>query len=290
MNAFVQVRKQTRQIERKRKEKEKLSMKGKKALCELLGSYFFILTISMSTSTDMSNFAPLAIGFMLMAMVFTFGYISGGHFNPAVTLGVLLIHQLKKRRAFFYVMCQLIGGLAAGMTGWVLLDEPGNLTPPKPTSDKGMPVFRAFLAEAIYTCCLVSVVLHVACSRQRDNHHYGLAIGMTVLASAYSVGKVSGGSFNPSVATALHIQKCVSDHCGDIKFLPLYWLGPIVGAVIAAFLFQVVHHSFEVEESNVYNREDATGKAISGLHFRLENSEQKLVDGDGPYSAQQEPS
>jgi glycerol uptake facilitator-like aquaporin len=259
-------------------------MKGKKAICELLGSYFFILTISMAASTDASNFAPLAIGFMLMAMVFTFGYISGGHFNPAVTIGVVLIHQLKKRRAFFYILCQLIGGLLAGLTGWVLLEKPENLHPPRPTADSGMPVFRAFFAEAIYTCCLVSVVLHVACSRQRDNHHYGLAIGMTVLASAYSVGKISGGSFNPAVATSLHIQKCVSDRCGDIKFLPLYWLGPLIGAGVASFLFEVVHKTLQVEDSSIYHREDASGKALSGF-FQPAESERNLVEavnhGDG---------
>jgi glycerol uptake facilitator-like aquaporin len=216
---------------------------------------------------------------MLMSMVFTFGYISGGHFNPAVTIGVVLIHQLKMRRASFYILCQVLGGMLAGLTGWVLLEKPEQLTPPKPMADSGMPVFRAFLAELIYTCCLVSVVLHVACSRQRDNHHYGLAIGMTVLASAYSVGKISGGSFNPAVATALHFQKCVSDHCRDLKFLPLYWLAPIVGAAVASFLFDVVHKKLVAEDTAIYRREDASGKALSGVFAPsdADQIDQKLV-------------
>lgn len=248
-------------------------MKGKKALCELLGSFFFILTISLSSTSDVSGFAPLAIGFMLMAQVFAFGYISGGHFNPAVTLGVLLIRQLKMRRAFFYVLCQCLGGFLAALCGCVLLDTPANLHPPRPVADSGMPVFRAFFAEAIYSCCLVSVVLHVACSRQRDNHHYGLAIGMTVLASAYSVGHISGGAFNPSVATALHVQKCLSDGCGEfIKFLPLYWLGPSVGAGVAAFLFKVVHQSFELEETNVYVREGEGSQSFNQKEETLLNA------------------
>lgn len=244
-------------------------MKGKKALCELIGSFFFMLTIALASTTDSSGFAPLGIGFMLVAMVFAFGYISGGHFNPAVTLGVLLIRQLKFRRAMSYFVCQFIGGILSGLVACVLLDRA--VSPPMPKASSGMPVLRAFLAEVIYTSCLVSVVLHVACSRQRDNHHYGLAIGMTVLASAYSVGSISGGAFNPAVATALHMQRCIISGCADtIKFLPMYWLAPLLGSGIAAFLFTLVHETFELEESNVYSRERAA--TVIAPHTTIEET------------------
>ena len=171
-------------------------IKGKKALCEFIGSFFFILTINLSV-VYAGPFAPIAIGFMLMTQVFAFGYISGAHFNPAVTLGVVLVGQLKLKRAAFYVFAQTVGGIAAGLLAVLLLDKADMelFTPPSPVKLEdgtvaGGAIGRAFLSELIFTCCLVTVVLHVACSRQRNNNHYGLAIGMTVMSSAFSVGKI----------------------------------------------------------------------------------------------------
>jgi MIP family channel proteins len=231
-----------------------MMLKGKKAFCELMGTFFFILTISLASS-DAGPFAPLAIGFMLMAQVFCFGYISGGHFNPAVTLGVVLIGQLKVRRACFYLLAQMIAALLAALVGWGLQDRPDSLNPPTPRVTEGeLEYARAFFSEMIYTSCLVSVVLHVACSRQRDNQHYGLAIGMTVLASAFAAGPISGGGFNPAVATSLHLQKCLAGDCSNFGYIWIYWVAPLLGAGAAAFLFIVVTH-LETEEKGVYLRE-----------------------------------
>jgi len=236
-------------------------LNGKKAFCEFMGTFYFILTISLASSYA-GPFAPLAIGFMPMAQVFCFGYISGGHFNPAVTLGVVLIGQLKKRRAGFYLLSQVLASVAAALVGWGLQDYPDNLHPPSPQLDDAgeRQYARAFFSELIYTSCLVSVVLHVACSRQRDNQHYGLAIGMTVLASAFAAGPISGGGFNPAVATSLHLEKCFSGDCSLFQFIWIYWVAPLLGAGAAAFLFIVVTH-LETEEKGVYVREqDETAK------------------------------
>jgi glycerol uptake facilitator-like aquaporin len=238
-------------------------LKGKKGLSEFIGTFYFILTISLSASLA-GAYAPLAIGFMLMAQVFAFGYISGGHFNPAVTLGVLLIGQVKARRAGFYVLAQLLGGILAAVISWVLIDETHSgfktTNAPKPLNDiltssvTSMTIFRALLAEFIFTSALVSVVLHVACSRQRDNHHYGLAIGMTVLASAYSVGGISGGAFNPAVATALHFQRLFMGDTAQIQYLWIYWVGDLLGACAAAGLFSIVTAMEDTEA--IYLREE----------------------------------
>jgi len=97
-------------------------------------------------------------------------------------------------------------------------------------------------------------VLHVACSRQRDNQHYGLAIGMTVLASLFAAGPISGGGFNPAVATSLHLEKCFSGDCSTFQYIWIYWIGPLVGSCAAAFLFMVTTH-LQTEEKGVYVRE-----------------------------------
>jgi len=262
-----------------------MMLKGKKAFCEFMGTFYFVLTVSLASS-NVGPFAPLAIGFMLMAQVFCFGYISGGHFNPAVTLGVVLIGQLKRRRAGFYLLAQVLASLAAALVGWGLQDAPGDLHPPAPELSPitGEPdIARAFFSELIYTSCLVSVVLHVACSRQRDNQHYGLAIGMTVLASAFAVGGISGGGFNPSVATCLHLEKCFSGDCSVIKFIWIYWIAPLLGAALAAFLFMVVTH-LATEEKGVYVREQTddgtktTDDATKGMDVELSQTTTKPVE------------
>ena len=256
-------------------------IKGKKALCEFIGSFFFILTINLSV-VYAGAFAPIAIGFMLMAQVFAFGYISGAHFNPAVTLGVVLVGQLKLKRASFYVLAQTLGGIAAGLLSILLIGDEDMLTfqPPQPVADAngkfgGTEIGRAFLSELIFTCCLVTVVLHVACSRQRNNNHYGLAIGMTVMSSAFSVGKISGGGFNPAVSTGLLIGKCiggsndgVADSCQPMRFLWLYWLAPFIGSVLASGMFLVVH-AMESEEGHIY--EDELNKELSDHANAMDN-------------------
>lgn len=258
-------------------------LKGKKAFCEFMGTFYFILTISLSSSYA-GPFAPLAIGFMLMAQVFCFGYISGGHFNPAVTLGVVLIGQLKKRRAGFYLLSQMLAAVAAALVGWGLQDRMESLKPPTPqlSTSGEVEYARAFFAELIYTSCLVSVVLHVACSRQRDNQHYGLAIGMTVLASAFAAGPISGGGFNPAVATSLHLEKCFSGNCELFKYIWIYWIAPLLGAVAAAFLFMVVTH-LETEEKGVYLREQEessqstnTLSAVTAAEVRADSGQMEL--------------
>lgn len=222
---------------------------GKAEICEFLGTFIFILTISLSSVyQSATGLAPIAIGFMLMTQVFAYGYISGAHFNPAITVAVAMIGQLPKGKIIPYIIAQLAGGICAGLVGIFLVGASDviDLEPPCPlgcnlTTTLPIDVGRAFVAEFIYTWALVSVVLHVACSRQKDNNHYGLAIGMTVMSAAFSVGSVSGGAFNPAVATGLVLQKCVSHTCESLDFLWLYWAAPIAGAVVAGGFFKVVH-------------------------------------------------
>lgn len=256
-------------------------IKGKKALCEFIGSFFFILTINLCV-VNAGQFAPIAIGFMLMAQVFAFGYISGAHFNPAVTLGVVLVGQLKIKRASFYVLAQTLGGIAAGLFSILLLpkEDMALFNPPSPVASEdgtysGGAIGRAFLSELVFTCCLVTVVLHVACSRQRNNNHYGLAIGMTVMSSAFSVGKISGGGFNPAVSTGLLVGKCVGgtndgveDACDPLRFIWLYWLAPLLGAILASGTFLVVH-AMEAEENHIY--EDEINKELTDHANAMDN-------------------
>jgi glycerol uptake facilitator-like aquaporin len=222
-----------------------------KWLAEGCGTFVFVLTIflaemntgqgAVNGKDHWRNLAPIAIGFILSVLVFTFGYISGGHFNPAITLGVMLVNQIRIELAVAYVIAQCSGGALGALMGVIMLGR--DSSQPAPTvsiGDDPTYLFRGLLAEGIFTFALVTVVLHVACSTQKNNHYYGFAIGMCVLCAAYAVGGVTGGAFNPAVATGLVAVKCLMGWCTPVITLWLYWAGPAAGAAGAAVVFKMV--------------------------------------------------
>jgi len=221
-----------------------------KWLAEGCGTFIFVLTIFLSTMnvgtltidyvTRWRNLAPIAIGFILSVLVFTFGYISGGHFNPAVTLGVMLVNQIRIEMAVAYIIAQCTGAGLGALMGVIMLGKSSSQPAPQVYNGDAAYIFRAFLAEAVFTFALVTVVLNVACSVQKNNHYYGFAIGMCVLCATYAVGGISGGSFNPAVATGLQVVKCLCGWCTPMLMLWLYWGGPAAGAAAAAVMFKMI--------------------------------------------------
>ncbi|MGH8792975.1 MAG: aquaporin [Stackebrandtia sp.] len=168
----------------------------RKHLTESIGTFFLVLTVGAAVLTE-AALAPLAIGGVLMVMIFAGGHISGAHYNPAVTLAVLIRRRISIADAAGYVVAQLLGGTVGALTAlWVV--NPG---PAEPLSFSGRELGAALLAEALFTLALAYVVLNVATSRSHPNNHfYGLAIGFTVMVGAVTVGGISGGAFNPAVA------------------------------------------------------------------------------------------
>jgi len=209
---------------------------------EALGTFMFVLTIAMAAK-NAGQMAPLAIGFMLGTLVFAFGYISGGHFNPAVTFGVLTIRAMPLWKAVAYILCQVGGGIGGALFALLLIGPDTKAYPaPEPNpngEDHGLFAFRAILAEAIFTFILVSVVLNVACSRQKDNNFYGIAIGFTVSSAAWAVGGISGGGFNPAVAFSLQLVKCFAGSCEAFAWFWIYWAAPMGGGLVAGIMFKL---------------------------------------------------
>jgi aquaporin Z len=165
-------------------------------LTEFIGTFFLVLTVGC-TVLGKVPLAPLAIGSALMIMVYAGGHISGGHYNPAVTLAVLTRGRITLRDAVGYWIVQILGGILAALTAGLLVG-PGKVTALSPT---GRTLWAAMLAEALFTFALAYVVLNVATSKDHpDNSFYGLAIGFTVVVGAFAVGGISGGAFNPAVA------------------------------------------------------------------------------------------
>ncbi|EAN94139.1 aquaporin-like protein, putative [Trypanosoma cruzi] len=210
-------------------------------VAEAFGTFACVLTLSLVSVRNQSlfdrsndtNMTALPIGFMFMCMVFTFGYISGGHFNPAVTMAVFLVRKLDFVRAVGYTICQTGASLGAGLVAMAIQ---GGTDIFVPYVDKAY-VSSGIFSELIFTFAIATVVLNVAYSRQSGNFFYGFAIGMTVAAGSASVGRISGGAFNPAAATGLQLALCLTGNCEPLASFWIYWMAPLVGSALAALLY-----------------------------------------------------
>jgi aquaporin Z len=200
-----------------------------KYLVELIGTFFLVFTVGCTViSPGPGDLAPIAIGAALMVMIFAGGHISGGHYNPAVTLGVWMRGKCEKKDVLPYWISQLIGAVLAALIVRYL--KGGGMTP------STLPILPALIAEFLFTFALVYVVLHVATSKgTAGNSFYGLAIGMTVMTGAFAVGNISGGAFNPAVAFGITVMG-ISAWTNIWIFL----VAELVGGAVAALVFKAV--------------------------------------------------
>ena len=168
-------------------------------LTEFLGTFFLVLTVGL-TVLNGSPLAPLAIGSSLMIMVYMGGHVSGGHYNPAVSLAVLLRGKMASVQEFLgYVVSQLVGAVVAALVVYFVLNS-------------------------------------AASAKTHGNSFYGLAIGFTIVVAAAAGGPISGGAFNPAVGSgAILVNAALGG--GTWANLWLYLVGPLAGGAIAAWIF-----------------------------------------------------
>ena len=202
---------------------------------ELVGTFFLVFTIGL-TAMNGTPMAPIAIGSVLMAMVYMGGHISGAHYNPAVSVAILIRGKMEIRDLVPYVLSQISGAILASLAVMLIV---GDTFAPAPAPEAGLVV--VLLAEALFTFALSLVVLNVATDdATADNSFYGLAIGFTVMAGAFAVGGISGGVFNPAVGSGpILVDALMGD--GAFDQLWIYWVGPLLGAVAAAGVFDLQH-------------------------------------------------
>lgn len=209
----------------------------KKYLVEFIGTFFLIFTVGMTViAPGAGAMAPLAIGSILAVMIFAGGHISGGHFNPAVTLGVWLRGKCPASDVVPYLGAQFVAGLVAPFAVKAL--KTGLVAKAAALGGAMSPeLLPALLAEFLFTFALVWVVLHTATAKGTSgNSFYGFSIGFTVLAGAYAVGDISGGAFNPAVALGLCLMGIVS--WGSLW---IYLVACSVGGLAAALAFKTVN-------------------------------------------------
>jgi aquaporin Z len=202
-----------------------------KYLVEFIGTFFLVLTVGCTViDKGAGPLAPIAIGAALMVMIFAGGHISGGHYNPAVTLGVWMRGKCDTKDLVPYWVAQIVGAVIAAFivrffkTGSVI--TPGNL--------QALP---ALLAEFLFTFALVFVVLNTATAKGTSgNSFYGLAIGMTVMVGAFSVGNISGGAFNPGVAIGVTLMGLSA-----WSNIWIFLVAELLGGAAAALTFKTVN-------------------------------------------------
>ena len=204
----------------------------KNYITEFLGTFFLVLTICMVICGGLDTLAPVAIGVMLMVLVYMGGHISGAHYNPAVSVAVLLRGKCTAADVIGYVISQCAGAAIAVKTTLFFLPSLKGSVPSAAT----LSTVPTFAAEFLGTFLLCFVILNVATSRKTEgNQFYGLAIGATVLACAYALGPVSGGAFNPAVALGITLIGMVS-----WANIGVFLAANLSAGVVAALLFNYI--------------------------------------------------
>jgi len=204
-----------------------------KYIIEFLGTFFLVLIIGLSQN-------PVAIGLGLAVLVYMGAHISGAHYNPVVSLAMLINNQIELKEFSFYLASQLLGSVVA--TYFImLLGNDFNVV--SNTND----ISSFFVAEILFTFLLVFVILNVALNKNlKGNQFYGLAIGLTVTAGAFAVGNISGGVFNPAVSFGPSLfsfidPQVVGTNISSSDFFIYYLISGIIGSVIASYLYKKVY-------------------------------------------------
>jgi aquaporin Z len=201
----------------------------KKYIVEFIGTFFLVFTVGMSVRSG-APLAPIAIGSALMVMIFAGGHISGGHFNPAVTLAVTLRGKAATKDLIPYWIAQLVAGAVAALLVTALFNG-------KPVSYALHGTVPSLIVEFLFTFALAWVVLNTATAKgTAGNSFYGLAIGFTVLTGAVAVGGVSGGAFNPAVGLGVFMMGLEK-----IQQLGVYLVADLAGGAAAALAFKSIN-------------------------------------------------
>jgi len=205
---------------------------------EAIGTYMLILTVGLNVLAS-SKAAAFSIAACLTSMIYALGDVSGGHFNPAVTLAAYASARcpdLSVGKALSYVGCQVGAGIAAAAT--YLFIYAGQSFPLGPVGDAKWS--QVAMAEVVFTFVLCYIVLSVAVStRTKSPQMFGLLIGSCVTVGGCAIGGISGGSLNPAVSVGLSMGNLHNG--GNFVHALVYVLLELIGGLAAACIFEVTH-------------------------------------------------
>ena len=210
----------------------------KKYIAELIGTYSLVfcgtgaIIINGVTGGAVGHLGiAFTFGFIVTAMIYAIGDISGAHINPAVTIAFWVAGVFDKKDIIPYIIAQLIGAILASATLYFLF-------PTATTMGETLPfdtISQSFVLEIILTFFLMFVIINVATGSKEAGITAGLAIGLTVLLEAMFAGPICGASMNParSIAPAIF--------AGNLTHLWAYIVGPTIGAILAIGAWKAIN-------------------------------------------------
>jgi MIP family channel proteins len=213
------------------------------AAAELIGTYLLVLAgtavavAGVLRSGNYDSLAPaFAFGLMLVALVTGLGHISGAHLNPAVTLGLAATKKFPFAYVPAYIVAQVVGAVLAALTVWAAYGGPArsNAALGTPSPADGTTLVRAGLVELVITFLLMLVIMAVATDDRVPASAAGVAVGFALFAAVAIGGPITGGSVNPARAFGPMLVS------GSFPMWGMYLIAPVIGAVLAAVLYDRV--------------------------------------------------
>lgn len=209
----------------------------RRALAEGIGTFFLVLIGPGAVMVDAYTGGAighvgisLAFAFVVLAMIYAIGHLSGAHINPAVTIGFWAAGRFPGREVPIYVAAQSLGGILAALVLLAVLGPVGSLGATIPS----VPVGPAFLLEFLLSFALMFVIMAVATDERVADGFAGLAVGLTVGFGAMMGGPITGGSMNP----ARSLGPAVAGGGWAVHWL--YWLAPMAGMIVAARTYELL--------------------------------------------------
>jgi MIP family channel proteins len=215
------------------------------AIAELVGTFILVFggtAVAVAAILSRPTAGPaydslavaLAFGLALAAVVAAIGHVSGAHVNPAVTLGMAAAGKFPWNYAPIYIGAQLVGAVLAALATWLTFGGAGARSEAKLAATypaQGVGDLQAFVVEILITFILVFVVMAVATDERAPAAIAPIAVGFALAVGVFIAGPVTGGSVNPVRSLGPMIV------AGDLTSVWLYILGPIIGGVLAALLY-----------------------------------------------------
>ena len=205
-------------------------MNTKNLVAEFIGTFALIFIGAGALAITQANLVGVALahGLVIVAFAYAYGHISGTHINPAVTLGLLIAGEIEFVTAIGYWIVQFLGGILGAVVLNAVLPNPGDLG--VTILAEGVTPVQGVVVEIVLTFFLVNTIFNTAVSGKAGNFA-GLAIGLTLVLAILMGGPLTRASLNPARTLGPAIVS------GNYADLWLYFVGPCVGAILAALLY-----------------------------------------------------
>lgn len=218
-----------------------------KYIAELLGTFALVfcgtgaIVINQQSGGVITHVGiAITFGFIVMAMIYSLGDISGAHMNPAVTIAFTIAKRFQLKQVLPYIISQLIGALLASAVLHYLFPANQTLGATLPAGTE----MQSFILEFILTFFLMLVIINVATGSKEQGMFAGLAIGSTVLLEAMFAGPICGASMNPARSISPAIIS------GHTEHLWIYIAAPVAGAAFAIPIFYLLHNKKQNNENS----------------------------------------